>query len=461
MKRREFLKSATILGAATASASCLSTPDSGVLRAVPELLKLLVGSFDDTLKRDVVVDYDHPLRQYHNRGVSLGGARLGLGSFSWEQLKLVNELFYAGLSEAGRSILPRQFFLKWRGIRTLRLLIAGDPSSPHCQAILSGPHLNMRIGGKSREGIPFGGPMVYGDQRGNNSQGLPGNIYRYQFETAHRLLKSLTPEQRSAAILATAPVQTQIGLQGDSGDFEGVSIAGLSDASKEIAKALVDDILDVYRTVDANDARDCLASNGGIDALRLAYYREGEVGGSGQYQMFRLEGPAAVFYFRGYPHVHAFINVGNDPAKPLSVGETIAQTSTVLAGASVQSLFERAMLDFCDTDLAYYDLESVAGRLRAGTIRTGDIYSLESWNNEVHIVTIKGSSFSDAAKRLWVSRGIVIDETKTYTVATTDHVVSELLGDHLGNGKPAPAVARLREVTIDYLKARAATDAPP
>jgi len=29
-------------------------------------------------------------------------------------------------------------------------------------------------------------------------------------------------------------------------------------------------------------------------------------------------------------------------------------------------------------DLAYYDEQSVAGRLRAGTIRTGDLYNLES-----------------------------------------------------------------------------------
>lgn len=63
--------------------------------------------------------------------------------------------------------------------------------------------------------------------------------------------------------------------------------------------------------------------SGGLDELHLSYYADGEVGGSGQYQTFRLEGPAAVFYSRGCLHVHAFVNVAINPDASLSVGQIV------------------------------------------------------------------------------------------------------------------------------------------
>ena len=44
------------------------------------------------------------------------------------------------------------------------------------QLVLSGPHLNLRLGGACRERVAFGGPQVYGDQRGNGRAGLPQEI---------------------------------------------------------------------------------------------------------------------------------------------------------------------------------------------------------------------------------------------------------------------------------------------
>ena len=82
---------------------------------------------------------------------------------------------------------------------------------PPCRRrVLTGPHLNLRLGGRSREGAAFGGPLVYGDQRGNERPGLPGNVYRGQLEAAARIFERLEPDQREAALLPTSPIQTQI-----------------------------------------------------------------------------------------------------------------------------------------------------------------------------------------------------------------------------------------------------------
>lgn len=453
MNRRQFLKAgAAVSTAAFAGTSCLPAPGKESLPRVKDLAGEWFNSLDDSIRSRVSVDYDHPLRQYHNRGVSLGGVKINHRNFSWAQLKLLNRLFYAGLSQEGRGILPYEYFIRWTGIRMLAVLIAGDPNSPHYQISFSGPHMNLRLGGKSREGVAFGGPMVYGDQHGNNEQGLPNNVYQYQFHQGQRLFSSLSESQRQKTLLPQAPIQTQIELQGDNGVFPGIPVKELSLESKRVTEELVRDILKVYEPQDVSYAWGSLEQNGGIDPLRLSYYKDGEVANSGQYQIFRLEGPAAVFYFRGFPHVHAFINIAMNGNHPLSVGEALGENHAVLEGAALNDLFEKAMKEHARTDFAYYDGETVVGRLRTGVIRTGDIYNLESWGNAVSVVSIKGSQLRGGAVEALQKRGTAFHGETTYTIATTDYLAEEEMTATFGRGKAHAQNVLLRDAVIGYVK---------
>ena len=452
MDRRDFLKLGAGYAAAMSGVSCLGVPRADSLEPVRDLAIELFGSLDDDVRRRVAVPYEHPLRQYHNRGVSLGGAPINRSSFSWEQMKLVNRLFYSGLSAEGREILPRQFFLRWRGLRSLRLLIVGDPNEGHYQVIFSGPHLNLRFGGRSREGVAFGGPLAYGDQRGNERQGLPGNVYQYQFRQGQELFSSLTPAERRGALLEGAPIQTQIELRGSDGAMPGIPVSDLSATNKKRVRALVDGIVQVYHEDDAAYAKTCLEKNGGVDALHLSYYEDGEVDGSGEYQIFRVEGPAAVFYFRGFPHVHAFINVAMDGNAPLSVGEVVGENPAVLEGTAVKELFEKAMRHATEGELAYYDRESVVGRLRSGTIRTGDIYNLESWINTIQRVTLRADELDGVAKEDLVRQGLNPNSTERVSIATTDFSAGENRRRAFGGGAVEPLGIDLRDAAIEYLK---------
>ena len=57
----------------------------------------------------------------------------------------------------------------------------------------------------------------------------------------------------------------------------------------------------------------CLKVQGGLDACRLAFYKEGDLGDDGIWDNWRLEGPSFVWYFRGKPHVHVWVNVADTP----------------------------------------------------------------------------------------------------------------------------------------------------
>jgi hypothetical protein len=59
-------------------------------------------------------------------------------------------------------------------------------------------------------------------------------------------------------------------------------------------------------------------AQGGLDQCYLAFYKEGDLGKDGIYDNWRLEGPSFVWYFRGTPHVHVWVNVADDPKVKLN-----------------------------------------------------------------------------------------------------------------------------------------------
>jgi len=421
-----------------------------VLEPVDVLARRLYTGLDAEQRAQTCVSYDHPLRQYHNRGVWGGGSSI-LTGFNREQRRILTDLLYTGLSEEGRERVPEEFFTRWTGVHSMQVLVCGDPTSPPYQIIFTGAHLNLRVGGTSREGAAFGGPQVYGDQRGDGRVGLPGNLYRDQFELGHQLLTSLDPGRRKHAVLEEAPVQTGIELQGRHGSFPGIPVSELGSAGKDLAGGLVERIFSTYPPGDVAYARECLEANGGLDALFLSYYQHGEDGAIPDGQVFRLEGPSAVFYFRGFPHVHAFLNVAMDGEAPLSSGEPLGSNPSWLDHAGVKRLFEIAMRSETGADLAYYDKGSVAGRLRSGPIRSGDIYSLESWQEFVAVVQVRGSNLSAVLQAGLRERSVPLDSDKTYSIATTKYIATEE-SDKLGRIESRRSGSMLRDLSVAYLR---------
>ena len=317
--------------------------------------------------------------------------------------------------------------------------------------------MNLRIGGRNREGVAFGGPQVYGDQNGNEKVGLPGSAYRGQLEMGQHLIAGLTSAERSVVRLPRAPVQTGIELRGSQGAFDGIAVADLSRSRREEVARLVSALLGTYADSDAAYAWECLEHNGGIDRLHLADYAEdhqpGRNVGEGPSQIFRLEGPAAVFHFRGEPHLHAFINVGMDGENPLSLGAVVAENPVALERRDVKRLFEAILLRETGAELAYYHAESVAGRLRAGTIRTGDLYNLESWHENVSVVEIEGAELNPTLAQVLRERGDGVRDRHRYRVATTSYVAGNLGEACLGKISSETTGAMLREVSITHLRA--------
>jgi hypothetical protein len=140
-----------------------------------------------------------------------------------------------------------------------------------------------------------------------------------------------------------------------------------------------------------------------------------------------------------------------DGDAPLSVGEPVGTNPEWLDHAGVKILFETALRAETGADLAYYDESSVAGRLRPGLIRSGDIYSLENWQEFVEVVEVRRSNLSSLLRAQLRERGIDAETGKTCSVATTRYIATEL-SERLGRIESRRPGPMLRDLTVAYLK---------
>jgi hypothetical protein len=132
-------------------------------------------------------------------------------------------------------------------------------------------------------------------------------------------------------------------------------------------------------------------------------------------------------------------------AKPL--GTNLAW----LDRASVKALLEKALRMETKSDAAYYPQGSVAGRLHPGTIRTGDIYTLESWQENAEVVEIRGSNLAAPILANLKEQKLELEPAKMYKIATSRYAASDLQ-DELGRIESRSTVALIRDLTIAHLK---------
>ena len=68
------------------------------------------------------------------------------------------------------------------------------------------------------------------------------------------------------------------------------------------------DLLAPFRKPDADEALRLVEDNG-FDNLHMSFYKNQDIGGDGVWDVWQLEGPAMIWYFRGEPHVHTWVHI--------------------------------------------------------------------------------------------------------------------------------------------------------
>ena len=118
-------------------------------------------------------------------------------------------------------------------------------------------------------------------------------------------------QREKSLVIKGMPTEELVGFRGRKGQLDGLSVSEFSADQKKHLQGVLKLLLEPFRKSDQQEVMRCLDKQGGLDHCSLAFYKEGDLGGDGIWDNWRLEGPSFVWYFRGTPHVHVWINVAD------------------------------------------------------------------------------------------------------------------------------------------------------
>ena len=185
---------------------------------------------------------------------------------------------------------------------------------------MTGRHMTLRADGNSEDSVAFGGPIFYGHAADTFNEGADhkGNIFWPQALKANKVYQLLSEDQRKIALVEKTPPEAAVAFKGKEGKFSGIAVNKLDSTQKKELQGVLSGLIEPFRMADQNEAMACLAKQGGLDTCNLSFYQQGDIGKDGVWDNWRLEGPSFVWYFRGSPHVHVWVNVADNSAIKLN-----------------------------------------------------------------------------------------------------------------------------------------------
>lgn len=309
--RRQFLKTAamgTLALTAAAAPKTVSAPSE-------TLVATLYKSLTDEQKKTVAMPFDHPLRSKVDNNWFITSARVG-SFFNPDQQQMIKEIFTGLYNPDFYSSVERQIDEDAKGLKYYSVALFGEPGSGKFEFVLAGRHCTVRCDGDSVEGHAFGGPIFYGHQSGpsgNEPADHRGNVYWFQAKRANEVFQALNGKQREMALLTTEPrpekaTETSV-LKPKGAKMDGMPVAEMSKDQRALVEKVLADLLMPYRKKDVDEAMKYIKANGGVSALSMAFYKNHDIGSDGVWDVWQLESPTMLWYFRGSPHVHTWVNI--------------------------------------------------------------------------------------------------------------------------------------------------------
>jgi hypothetical protein len=323
--RRDFLRQAGSLALAASGVPLMS----GEALAVPggktpeTLVSVLFETLTSAQKKAVCFDWNHVageqglLRTRLENNWKITRPSIKSSFFTGEQQELIRLIFEGMTHEDWHTRWDRQLKDDVGGFgHKQSIAIFGQPGTDQFEFVLASRHMTLRCDGNSAEHVAFGGPILYAhDGEGTfEKPHHPTNVFWHQSLAANKLYDMFDGKQRKQALVTQGmPSEELVGFRGANGRFDGLPVTEFSPDQTEHLQSVLKLLLEPFRQSDRDEVTRCLKVQGGLDACRLAFYKEGDLGNDGIWDNWRLEGPSFVWYFRGKPHVHVWVNVADTP----------------------------------------------------------------------------------------------------------------------------------------------------
>jgi hypothetical protein len=337
LDRRDFLRAVGVTAAA-ATASTLplfaAAPSAKPLTAPTKTsaaetaLKGLYESLSDAQKKEMCFDWDHVettgrkrglLRTFVSNNWQITKPHIRSDFYTKKQQMIIHDIWKGLINPEWEAKFRKQLKddtggKEWGDQQSIAIF--GTPGSDKFEFVMTGRHMTLRADGNTESHVAFGGPIFYGHAASGFNEKVhhPNNVFWPQAVQANKVYAMLDAKQQARALVADRPQESAVAFRGDKGGFPGIPVEELSDdQKKELHKTLLM-LIEPFRIEDRNEALACLHKQGGLNKCGLAFYKDGDIGEDGEWDNWRLEGPSFVWYFRGEPHVHVWVNVADDPS---------------------------------------------------------------------------------------------------------------------------------------------------
>ncbi len=334
LDRRDFLRAAGVTAAASAAGLPLfATPRAAAApspgSAAETAVKGLYDTLTDEQRKVICFAWDHKddrrglLRTHVSNNWQITKPHIRSDFYTKKQQDIIHDVF--------KGIINPEWYTKF--IRQLRddtggkpwgadqsIAIFGKPGDGKFEFVMTGRHMTLRADGNTEDSVAFGGPIFYGHAASGFNEKVhhPDNVFWHQAVEANKVYQMLEPKQQKLALVAKRPSESAVGFRGPKGQFPGIPVSQLATEQKKQLQKVLGLLLDPFRKEDQAEALECLQKLGGLDKCALAFYKDGDIGNDGEWDNWRLEGPGFVWYFRGEPHVHVWVNVASDPSIKLN-----------------------------------------------------------------------------------------------------------------------------------------------
>ena len=317
LDRRQFLAAATLAGPALAA----SATTLGSQQRPETLVAQLHESLTDQQRKTIVLPFDSPLRSRVENNWHITDARVGR-FFSRDQQELIEEIFMDLHAPEFLDSLKKHVADDFGSVRNLSVALFGEPGSGKFEFVITGRHCTVRCDGDSVEGAAFGGPIFYGHQGEEfyESPTHPNNVYWFQAKRANEVFGALDGRQRAQALQSRAPRERSVYTVEPAADPDGLPVSEMSRDQRELVSRTLADLLSPFRRRDQEEAIQLVEAVGGVDNLTMAFYQNEDLGNDGVWDVWKLESPTMVWYFRGSPHVHVWVNIQENPGWKAPVG---------------------------------------------------------------------------------------------------------------------------------------------
>ena len=327
VSRREFLKSAGAAALAVGAAPLLARAADIPAGSTPETVsKLLYESLSPKQKETVCFawDYTEPKRGLLRTRISnnwkITEPNITGEFYTKDQQAMIKHIFEETIQPDWHERIYKQLEDDAGGYGNEQSIALFGTPGEKFEFVMTGRHMTLRCDGNSAEHVAFGGPIFYGHaaQGFNEKPNHPGNVFWPQAVAANKVFEMLDGKQREKALVASLPREQDSGFQGPEGKFPGIPVSELASDQQSVMAEVLQKLVEPYRQIDREEALQCLKAQGGLEKCSLAFYSDGDIGNDKVWDCWRLEGPSFVWYFRGSPHVHVWVNVADDPSVKLN-----------------------------------------------------------------------------------------------------------------------------------------------